>query len=80
MKTSNAGVQSLPAVRFLSEPDAQGRPQFMVTWRDTTPGGNQPNGTGTGYRYFAIDGIGDTAIFEDGFESGDTTSWSDTQP
>lgn len=73
--------QDHPTVRFLPEPDAMGRPQFVVAWRDaadTTGSGAGPNGTGAGYRCFSFD---DPAkIFSDGFESGDTSSWSGSVP
>lgn len=83
VNTSTDGIQDRPAVRFLPESDGQGRPQVMVAWRDVgNADGSSPNGTGTGYRCFSIEGFPDpeTAIFADGFESGDTSSWSDTQP
>ena len=77
-------VQDRPAVRFLPERDAQGRPQVVVAWRDVEQAdGSGPRGTGTSYKCFSIDGLGPPPpqeIFADGFESGDTTSWSDTQP
>ncbi|MDA8020416.1 MAG: hypothetical protein MPN21_23505 [Thermoanaerobaculia bacterium] len=83
VNTSTTGVQDRPAVRFLPEPDGQGRPQVAVVWRDVgSTDGTQPNGTGRSYRCFSIDGLNpaDPAIFADGFETGDTTSWSDEQP
>lgn len=65
-------------MRFLPEPDAQGRPQFAVMWRDVSdPSGTGANGTGTSYRCFSI---GPEEIFSDGFESGDTSSWSGSVP
>ncbi len=70
-------------MRFLPEKDAQGRPQFTVVWRDVgTADGASPRGTGVSYKCFAIDGLGPppVPIFEDGFESGDTSSWSSSQP
>ncbi len=81
VNTGVAGIQDRPAVMFLPEPDAQGRPQFVVAWRDVAAAdGSTPNGTGTSYKCFSIDGIDDpTEIFADGFESGDTSSWSTTQ-
>ena len=73
--------QDRPKVRFLPEPDATGRPQFAVVWRDVGDGdGSDPNGTGTTTRCFSIDGLEDVPIFEDGFESGDTSSWSASTP
>ena len=80
--TETDGIQDLPAVRFLPEPDSQGRPQFVVMWRDIDhPSGTSPNGTGKSYKCFSIDGLEDPRnIFADGFESGDTTSWSDPNP
>ncbi len=82
VNTETDGVQDKPAVRFLPEADNQGRPQFTVAWRDVKVGdGSLPNGTGTSYKCFSIEGFGDpTAIFADGFESGDTSSWTDTFP
>ncbi|MCH9651381.1 MAG: hypothetical protein K0U98_24355 [Deltaproteobacteria bacterium] len=82
VNTETDGVQDKPAVRFLPESDSQGRPQFTVAWRDVNVGdGSLPNGTGTSYKCFSIEGLGDpTAIFADGFESGDTSSWSDQIP
>lgn len=82
VNTSTPETQDRPAVRFLPERDAQGRPQVAVAWRDVgMPDGTQPNGTGTSYKCFSIEGLGDPGpIFADGFESGDTSSWSDTQP
>lgn len=82
VNTTTAEVQDRPSVGFMPEPDGQGRPQFTVVWRDvSTADGNMPNGTGTSYRCFSIDGISDPLnIFEDGFEAGDTSSWSATQP
>ncbi|MEM7051035.1 MAG: hypothetical protein AAF604_15300 [Acidobacteriota bacterium] len=80
--TVTSGVQDRPGVNFPPQPDDQGRPQVLVTWRDvgTADGGN-PRGTGSTYRCFSIDGLEDpTAIFADGFESGDTSSWSDSRP
>ncbi len=73
--------QDWPRARFLPEPDASGRPQFAVVWRDVGEGdGSDPNGTGTTARCFSIDGLEDVPIFEDGFESGDTSSWSASTP
>ena len=73
--------QDRPRVRFLPEPDSAGRPQFAVVWRDVGDGsGADPNGTGTSYRCFAIDGLEEMLIFADGFESGDTSSWSSSTP
>lgn len=75
------GAQDRPSVRFLPEPDLQGRTQFAVVWRDVEEGGDTPRGTGTGYRCFAIDEPSElpAEIFADGFESGDTSSWSVTR-
>ncbi len=76
----DAGEQSKPIVRFLPGPDAEGRVQFVVAWRDLVSDADPtPNGTGTSYRCFSIEGD-PQLIFEDGFESGDTSSWSCTQP
>jgi hypothetical protein len=73
-------VQDRPAVRFLPEPDGNGQPQFVVAWRDVGEAdGTMPRGTGTSYKCFSI-GNDPTQIFTDGFESGDTTSWSNDQP
>ena len=83
VNTFTENVQDLPAVRFLPQNDAQGRPQVAVVWRDSEDfGGVTPRGTGTSYRCFSIEGIEDPAsqIFADGFESGDTSSWSASQP
>lgn len=77
-----AGRQDLPSVRFLPAPDAQGRPQLAVLWRDVgAADGSNPNGSGMGYRCFSIDGLpGGPIGFTDGFESGDTSAWSATVP
>ncbi len=83
VNTTTEEFQDNPTVRFLPEPDAQGRPQVVVAWRDVgNQAGTLANGTGTGYKCFSIDGIAppEQVIFADGFESGDTSSWSDTQP
>ncbi len=82
VNTFTTNTQDRPTVRFLPEPDAQGRSQFAVAWRDTGDStGATPRGTGQSYRCFSIEGLEDpTEIFADGFESGDTTSWSETQP
>lgn len=83
VNTNTPGFQDQPAVRFLPEPDNQGRPQVMVAWRDVgQQDGSSPVGTGTSYKCFAINGFPDpeVLIFADGFESGDTSSWSQTQP
>ena len=81
VNTFDMNVQDRPAVRFLPERDPQGRPQVAVTWRDVgTAAGGSPRGTGVSYRCFSINGLEDPQpIFADGFESGDTTSWSDSQ-
>ncbi len=82
VNTFTDDTQDRPAVRFLPDRDAQGRPQVAVVWRDaadTTGAG--PRGTGASYRCFAVNGFEEQVpIFEDGFESGDTTSWSSSQP
>lgn len=78
VNTATDDIQDKPTVRFLPEPDAQGQPQFVVAWRDVD-GTDIPRGTGTSYKCFSI-GEDPTAIFADGFESGDTSSWSDDQP
>ena len=82
VNTFDANTQDRPAVRFLPERDAFGRPQVVVTWRDTgDASGANPRGTGVRYRCFSINGFDEQVpIFADGFESGDTTSWSDSQP
>lgn len=82
VNTFTEDVQDRPSVRFLPDRDAQGRPQVAVVWRDVgSSDGSSPRGTGTSYRCFSIDGFEEQVpIFEDGFESGDTTSWSDEQP
>lgn len=83
VNTFTDNVQDRPAVRFLPDRDSQGRPQVAVTWRDVgDPEGGQPRGTGVSYRCFSINGFEQDMmpIFADGFESGDTSSWSDTQP
>ena len=80
VNTDTDGVQDKPTVRFLPEPDAKGQPQFVVAWRDVDQAdGAMPNGTGTSYKCFSI-GEDPSLIFADGFESGDTSSWSDAQP
>ena len=79
--TSTSGFQDRPTIGFLPETDSSGRPRFVVIWRDVGDAdGGQPNGTGRSYKCFAIDGLlpDPTSIFEDGFESGDTSSWSQT--
>ena len=74
-------VQDRPQVRFLPETDNLGQPQFVVTWRDVgVADGTQARGTGQSYQAFSIGGEDPTMIFADGFESGDTSSWSDQQP
>ena len=83
VNTTTSGVQDQPSVRFLPEPDAQGRPQFVVAWRDVAnANGSGANGTGRSYRCFSIDGLEppDLAIFADGFETGDTSAWGLTSP
>jgi hypothetical protein len=73
--TFTKNVQDRPAVRFLPEPDALGQQQFVVVWRDVGEAdGTMPRGTGTSYKCFSV-GQDPTAIFTDGFESGDTSSW-----
>lgn len=70
-------------MRFLPETDGQGRPQIAVVWRDVeNSDGTLPNGTGLSHKCFSIHGLNppDPLIFEDGFESGETSSWSSTQP
>ncbi len=80
VNTTTTDFQDRPDVRFLPEQDAQGRPQFAVVWRDATNAdGSLPNGTGRSYKCFSIDPGNEVPIFEDGFESGDTTSWSSQQ-
>ncbi|MEM8962868.1 MAG: hypothetical protein AAGD38_15390, partial [Acidobacteriota bacterium] len=78
VNTTTAGVQDRPTVRFLPELDTQGRPQVTVVWRDVQNTiTNRPNGTGISYKCFSIDGLDEPGpIFADGFESGDTSSWS----
>ena len=72
--------QDRPSVRFLPTVDALGQPQFLVLWRDVEASdGSGARGTGSSYRCFSI-GEDPTAIFADGFESGDTSSWSDSAP
>ncbi len=80
VNTSEDDIQDRPAVRFLPDRDAQGRPQVAVIWRDvTTPDGGGAKGTGRSYRCFSINGFEEEVpIFADGFESGDTSSWSQT--
>lgn len=82
VNTETTGEQDRPDVRFMPQLDDQGRVQLAVTWRDTDlPGGTSPRGTGQSYRCFSIDGLVDPLpIFADGFESGDTSSWSSTSP
>lgn len=82
VNTFDTNTQDRPAVRFLPDRDASGRPQVAVAWRDVgNSGGFNPRGTGTSYRCFSINGFEEQVpIFADGFESGDTTSWSDTTP
>lgn len=81
VNTFTENVQDQPAVRFLPESDGQGRSQFVVQWRDVAQvDGSSPRGTGISYRCFAVDGLPDQEIFADGFESGDTSSWSTENP
>ena len=82
VNTDTSGEQDRPDVRFMPERDDLGRLQLAVTWRDADlPGGTNPRGTGQSYRCFSIEGPFDPMpIFADGFESGDTTSWSDSMP
>jgi hypothetical protein len=83
VNTFTADGQDRPAVRWLPEPDVQGRPQVAVVWRDVgdSATGANPRGTGVSYRCFAVEGLVDEIpIFEDGFESGDTSAWSATTP
>lgn len=76
----DANTQDRPSVKFLPDRDAQGRPQVAVVWRDVgNASGGSPRGTGASFRCFSINGYEEQVpIFEDGFESGDTTSWSST--
>ena len=80
VNTFDMNTQDRPAVRFLPDRDAQGRPQVAVVWRDAgNAAGFDPRGTGISYRCFSINGFEEQVpIFEDGFESGDTSSWSST--
>ncbi|MEM7582426.1 MAG: hypothetical protein AAF560_03520 [Acidobacteriota bacterium] len=80
VNTFDANTQDRPSVKFLQRRDPQGRPQVAVVWRDTgNAAGINPRGTGTTYRCFSINGFEDPQpIFADGFESGDTSSWSDS--
>lgn len=82
MNTQTIGEQSKPAVRWLPDPDAQGQPQFAAVWRDVVGNGDEtPIGTGNRYRCFSIDDTTDfNEIFAEGFESGDTSSWCDSNP
>lgn len=82
VNTDTSGEQDRPDVRFMPELDDQGRVQVAVIWRDSDlPGGTSPRGTGQSYRCFSIDGLVDPMpIFADGFESGDTSSWSESNP
>ncbi|MFQ5527606.1 MAG: hypothetical protein ACE5GX_15260, partial [Thermoanaerobaculia bacterium] len=76
VNTSVTGEQDRPTIQFLPDPDPQGRVQLVVAWRDVvSDSDNSPNGTGHSYKCFSIDD-GPTQIFADGFESGDTSSWS----
>ncbi len=82
VNSQTSGEQSNPWVRYLPGPDPTGRPQIAVVWRDVQGGGDlTPNGTGTGSRCFSVGDAPDPMlIFEDGFESGDTSSWSCKKP
>lgn len=80
VNTTTTGTQDRPTVRFLPDSDAQGRPQLVVAWRDVdNPDGSMARGTGQSYKCFSV-GDDPTAIFADGFESGDTSSWSSSNP
>lgn len=80
VNTFTDDFQDRPSVRFLPTFDALGQPQPIVLWRDVqSSDGSGARGTGTSYRCFSI-GQDPTPIFADGFESGDTSSWSDTMP
>ena len=82
VNTFDMNTQDKPAVRFLPERDNTGRPQVAVAWRDVgNASGADPRGTGTSYKCFSINGFDEQVpIFADGFESGDTSSWSSTNP
>lgn len=82
VNSQTSGEQSNPWVRYLPRTDAIGRPQIAVVWRDVQGGGDlTPNGTGTGSSCLSVGDAPDPMlIFEDGFESGDTTSWSCKNP
>ncbi|MBZ0112117.1 MAG: hypothetical protein K8J08_06645 [Thermoanaerobaculia bacterium] len=79
VNTFTPDTQDQPTVRFLPDLDSESRPQVLVHWRDVgNTDGAMPRGTGTSYKCFSIEGLEDpsTSIFNDGFESGDTTSWT----
>jgi hypothetical protein len=79
--SSLTGHQDRPVVSFLPGTDSQGNAEFAIYWRDVgNPNGSLPNGTGTSYARFSIAGPPSPNIFADGFESGDTSSWSSTVP
>ena len=78
VNSTTAGQQRFPTVRFLPSPDAQGNPQVAVGWSDTVSDADDtPNETGQGYKCFTL-ADDPLPIFADGFESGDTSSWSST--
>lgn len=77
VNTFTANVQDRPSVLFLPELGLEGQPQFVVGWRDVgDSSGNEPRGTGLSYKVFLLEDEDTNTIFDDGFESGDTSSWS----
>ncbi len=69
VNTYTTGKQELPAVSSL---DASGN--FVVVWQSLGSDGSDSSSLSVQAQRFAT-----RAVFVDGFESGDTTSWSSTQ-
>ncbi len=68
INTYTTGGQSYPAVGF----DAEGR--FVVAWTSTESAGDDDLGRSIQGQRFAV------SLFADGFESGDTSTWSSSVP
>ena len=89
VNTNTTERQDRPTVRFLPDPDNQDRKQFVVVYRDVVSSSdNTPNGTGTSYSCFSINGTGSSKIggnnvlLTDNFErpeSPNVPNWCDDQ-
>jgi len=79
--TRTEGTQEWPQVQFLPGLDGENRAHFLIAWQDWVDEvESAPFGTGVSYRRWAIGDASDNLIFEDGFESGDTSSWGAATP